>query len=122
MARRYLHRIPVALFLSPQFLVWIVGAGILNEKLWREDLGFHVAWNVSSQQPILARTYVIGFPLWAGLVNASQADTIAATLAKKDLLSDVGLRSTSADDPRYSNANEIIPYLRWRVLPLQSTV
>lgn len=29
-------------------------AKTLNEKLWRADLGYHVAWNVSSQSPIEA--------------------------------------------------------------------
>ena len=62
----------------------------LNEKLWRADLQYHVAWNVTSQVPIEARTYVIAFPLWAGLVNASQATAIAATLDMPDMLSSVG--------------------------------
>ena len=62
----------------------------------------------------MSRTYVVGFPLWAGLVNATQASAIAATLSKPDMLSTEGLRSTSSDDPRYSNANEIVPYSNWR--------
>jgi glycogen debranching enzyme len=84
-------------------------ATTLNERLWRRDLGYHMAWNVSSRTPILSRTYVIALPLWAGLVNGSQAAAIAETLAKPDMLSSVGIRSTSSDDPRYSNANEIVP-------------
>jgi hypothetical protein len=89
-------------------------AHIMNEKLWRQDLGYHVAWNVSSSTPIIARTYVIAWPLWAGLVNQTQAAAIAVTLEKDDMLSAVGLRSTSSDDPRYNNDNEIIPYSNWR--------
>ena len=73
-----------------------------------------MAWNVSARAPILSRTYVIGFPLWAGLVNATQAAGIAATLRKDDILSPVGLRSTSSDDPRYNNDDEIVPYSNWR--------
>jgi hypothetical protein len=87
---------------------------VLNERLWREDLGFHQAWNVTAKAPILSRTYVIGFPLWAGLVNASQAAAIARTLSQPDMLSAVGLRSTSSSDPRYNNDNEIVPYSNWR--------
>ena len=47
-------------------------------------------------------------------VNASQAGAIAATLARADMLSAVGLRSSSARDPRYSNADTIVPYSNWR--------
>jgi hypothetical protein len=39
---------------------------------------------------------VIGFPLWAGLVNASQAAKIAQTLSEDDMLAADGLRSTSS--------------------------
>ena len=35
-------------------------------------------------------------PLWARLVNASQADAIARTLGAADMLSPAGLRSTSS--------------------------
>jgi glycogen debranching enzyme len=76
-------------------------AETLNKRLWRADLGHHVAWNVTTQAPIEARTYVIAFPLWAGLVNATQATAIAATLGEPDMVSSVGLRSTSSSDPRY---------------------
>lgn len=53
-------------------------------------------------------------PLWAGAANASQAAAIAATLGRPDMLSEIGLRSTSSDDPRYSNANTLVPYSNWR--------
>ena len=53
-------------------------------------------------------------PLWAGAVNASQAAAIAQTLGGADMLSEVGLRSTSSDDPRYSNKDSIVPYSNWR--------
>lgn len=86
----------------------------LNQRLWRGDLGYHVAYNVSDRTPILAKTYVIGLPLWGGLVNASQADAIAATLRSDAMLSSAGLRSASADDPRYNNDDIIVPYSNWR--------
>ena len=71
-----------------------------------------MALNVSAAHrgPILSKTYVIGFPLWAGMVNQSQAAAIAATLEADDMLSSVGLRSASSEDPRYSNTDEIVPY------------
>jgi glycogen debranching enzyme len=57
---------------------------------------------------------VIAFPLFAGLVNGSQAAAIARTLAANDMLSPVGLRSTSSADPRYNNDDVIVPYSNWR--------
>ena len=86
----------------------------LNERLWRADLGYHMAINTSTRAAIEAKTYVLALPLWAGLVNASQAAAIARTLASPTMLSAVGLRSSSADDPRYSNADIIVPYSNWR--------
>ena len=53
----------------------------LNRELWREDLGYHIALNTSTREAIEAKTYVIALPLWAGLVNKSQAEAIAHTLA-----------------------------------------
>eukprot|EP00927_Polykrikos_kofoidii_P039958 TRINITY_DN34247_c0_g2_i1.p1 TRINITY_DN34247_c0_g2~~TRINITY_DN34247_c0_g2_i1.p1 ORF type:complete len:444 (-),score=56.21 TRINITY_DN34247_c0_g2_i1:108-1439(-) len=87
---------------------------ILNEQLWREDLGFHAAFNVSSRRYIESRTYQIALPLWAGLVNRSQAAAITATLRASDMLSQWGLRSVSSADSRYSNADVIVPYSNWR--------
>lgn len=86
----------------------------LNARLWRADLGYHAAWNMSSRTWIEAKTYVIAMPLWAVAVNASQAAAIAQTLRGADMLSEVGLRSTSSDDPRYSNEDMIVPYSNWR--------
>lgn len=86
----------------------------LNARLWRTDLGFHAAWNTSSRTWIEAKTFAIATPLWAGAVNASQAAAIAKALSAPDMLSPVGLRSTGADDPRYSNADIIVPYSNWR--------
>ena len=80
----------------------------------RAELGYHVAHNVSSQEAILAKTYVIGLPLWGGLVNQSQASAIAASLGSDAMLSAVGIRSTSSDDPRYNNDDIIVPYSNWR--------
>ena len=73
-----------------------------------------LAPQVSSRTWIEARTYVIAMPLWAAAVNASQAAAIAQTLRGADMLSEVGLRSTSSDDPRYSNEDMIVPYSNWR--------
>lgn len=86
----------------------------LNEQLWRSDLGYHVAYNVSTRTPVLSKTYVMAYPLWAGLINASQAAQIAASLSTEAMLSSAGLRSTSSDDPRYNNDDIIVPYSNWR--------
>jgi hypothetical protein len=89
-------------------------AATLNRELWRPEVGYHVALNASSRAAIEAKTYVLALPLWGGLVNASQAAAIATALAAPDMLSAVGLRSASTDDPRYSNAATIVPYSNWR--------
>ena len=86
----------------------------LNERLWRSDLGYHVAYNVSTRTHILSKTYVMAYPLWAGLVNKSQAAQLAASLGAETMLSSAGLRSTSSDDPRYNNDDIIVPYSNWR--------
>ena len=86
----------------------------LNRRLWRGDRGYHVAYNTSTREDITSKTYVIAFPLFAGLVNASQAAAIARSLAADDMLSPVGLRSTSSADPRYNNDDVIVPYSNWR--------
>ena len=57
---------------------------------------------------------MIALPLWAGAVNASQAAAIAGVLGSPAMLSAVGVRSTASDDPRYSNADIIVPYSNWR--------
>jgi hypothetical protein len=91
----------------------------LNARLWRADLGYHAAWNVSSRAWIDAKTYVaavqylqisplylpyisplspyispnryvVALPLWASAVNASQAAAIAQALRGADMLSEVG--------------------------------
>eukprot|EP00933_Yihiella_yeosuensis_P036705 TRINITY_DN30477_c0_g1_i1.p1 TRINITY_DN30477_c0_g1~~TRINITY_DN30477_c0_g1_i1.p1 ORF type:complete len:472 (+),score=80.89 TRINITY_DN30477_c0_g1_i1:73-1488(+) len=89
-------------------------ADILNRELWSPYDGFHVAHNVSSREYITARTYQIALPLWAGLVNKSQAASIIDVLSQPDMLSEIGIRSASSKDLRYSNANVIIPYSNWR--------
>lgn len=86
----------------------------LNTQLWREELGYHIALNVSSRELILAKTFAIAYPLWARLVNQSQAASIARVLGSPEMISVVGLRSASSQDPRYSNADTILPYSNWR--------
>ena len=39
----------------------------LNRRLWRGDRGYHVAYNTSTREDITSKTYVIAFPLFAGL-------------------------------------------------------
>lgn len=72
----------------------------------------------SSRQSVGARVpnrvFLMGVPLWAGLANATQANSVAAALASTDMLSDWGVRSVSSRDPRYNNDNIIVPYSNWR--------
>jgi glycogen debranching enzyme len=53
-------------------------------------------------------------PTATPLLTPRQAAAIARTLSRPDMLSAVGLRSTSSSDPRYSNADTIVPYSNWR--------
>ena len=69
---------------------------------------------MSSGAPITARTYLMGMPLWGGAAPAAHAAKIVANLQRADMMSEWGVRSTSSDDPRYSNANIIVPYSNWR--------
>ena len=69
---------------------------------------------MSSGAPITARTYLMGMPLWGGAAPAAHAAKIVANLQRSDMMSEWGVRSTSADDPRYSNADIIVPYSNWR--------
>ena len=92
----------------------------VNRHLWDASLGFYVALNTSAAaeksgtRVVKNRCDDMGFPLWAGMANASQAASIRAQLMASDMLSAYGIRSTSAADPRYNNKNEIKPYSNWQ--------
>lgn len=89
-------------------------ADALNLYLWDAQVGMYQAYNLSTGQPIVARTYQAAWPLWAGLANSSQIVSSLTTLSSPDLWTPYGIRSTSSTDPRYSNANIINPYSNWR--------
>lgn len=86
----------------------------VNQHLWSDALGRYVGFNTTTQETITNRVFLIAFPLWSGQANATQAAATVAQLTKSDLWSAYGVRSTSSDDPRYSNANMINPYSNWR--------
>lgn len=89
-------------------------ADVLQNKLWNDTLGLYTAYNTTSQQQITNRVYQMGFPVWAGLPNATQTALILSNLQEGDMWTPFGIRSTSSADPRYSNVNEIDPYSNWR--------
>ena len=84
----------------------------INKYLFNEKLGYYIALNES--KPVVNRVDVIGFPLWANIPNAKQAEQIKNELFKSDMLSTYGIRSTSSLDPKYNNINEIVPYSNWQ--------
>lgn len=86
----------------------------LNTMLWAGDLGHYVAYNTTAKARVTNRVFLMAMPLWAGLSNSSQAEAIAASVTKDDMMSAYGVRSTSATDPRYTNGNFIVPYSNWR--------
>ena len=57
-----------------------------------------MALNVSSRTPIAAKTYAVAYPLWARLVNRSQAASIASLLGSSEMLSAVGRPTVIGDD------------------------
>ena len=90
----------------------------LEGQLWHEPSQSYLARNVSTSTWITNRTYNLGMPLWLPkemlLRNRTRANLALASVLEPDMLSPFGVRSTSALDPRYSNANEIKPYSNWR--------
>jgi hypothetical protein len=86
----------------------------INTHLWREDLGYYVALNVSTGKQIEARVWLMGLPLWGGAATPAQMAKVVDNIVSSDMLSPWGVRSTSAADPRYDNTNEIKPYSNWR--------
>ena len=104
----------------------------LNKYLWKEEYGYYVALNTTKSPPLSRaedgevdpvtgylvvnnRVDVMGFPLMAkDIASADQVKTIRNQLFKPDMLSSYGVRSTSSNDPRYNNKNEIKPYSNWQ--------
>ena len=110
-------------FLEEQ--VWALGVAsdikaAVNKFLWDDKLGYYIARNMSAAAIkagttlVNAKTDVLGFPLWANMSDASQAHKIRAHLMSHNMLSPFGIRSTSSDDPRYNNVDEIKPYSNWQ--------
>ena len=92
----------------------------VNKHLWDDDLGYYIALNTSraaikaGKTRVLARTDVMGFPLWAKMPTSEQAAKLRENLLKDDMMSPFGVRSTSSADPRYNNKDEIKPYSNWQ--------
>lgn len=86
----------------------------MNKWLWSDELGRYIARNVKAHSNITNRVYLMGMPLWGGAASAARAERVTAALLQDDMLSEWGVRSTSSDDARYSNRNEIVPYSNWR--------
>ena len=89
----------------------------MNAWLWSEAAGCFVAYNTSTSEHITNRVFLQAFPLWcysSGCVNATQAAKMLSSITQPDLATPFGIRSTSSDDPRYTNANVIVPYSNWR--------
>eukprot|EP01094_Clydonella_sp_ATCC50884_P015326 TRINITY_DN25917_c0_g1_i1.p2 TRINITY_DN25917_c0_g1~~TRINITY_DN25917_c0_g1_i1.p2 ORF type:complete len:177 (+),score=35.42 TRINITY_DN25917_c0_g1_i1:2-532(+) len=89
----------------------------MNKWLWSDAAGGYQAYNTSTRAAITNRVFVLAFPLWCagdGCADHAQQQAMASTLQAPDLLTPYGVRSTSSLDPRYSNANVIVPYSNWR--------
>jgi alpha,alpha-trehalase len=92
----------------------------INQYLWNDELGYYIALNTSDaaintgNTEIKAKTDVMGFPLWAGIPTSLQAKTLRSHLLSSDMFSKWGIRSTSSNNKRYNNLNEIVPYSNWQ--------
>ena len=92
----------------------------VNLYLWNEERGYYIALNTSTAAinagttTITARTDVGWFPLWAGMPNRTQAHILKTELMKPDMFSSFGVRSTSSNNARYNNIDEIKPYSNWQ--------
>lgn len=87
----------------------------LNAHLWHwvdeaAGDGFYVAYDVRRRAQVVRRTYQMAWPLWEGLAatDAQRHAAVRAVLAP-DMRCASGIRSTSRDDPAYSNDNIIVP-------------
>ena len=94
---------------------------VIQERLWlwldppANTRGMYVGYNTSTGQQSVHGTYQAAWPVWAGLAASGAVRAAALTqLLEPDLWSPFGLRSTSSEDERYSNANIINPYSNWR--------
>lgn len=93
---------------------------LLSQFMWiwadapRNTRGWFGAFNVSSQRQIRSRTFQMAWPLWMGAANASQAAAALDAVLEPDMRGPYGVRSVSAADARYSEANIINPYSNWR--------
>jgi glycogen debranching enzyme len=82
--------------------------------LWLGAVGWpHVAHHHSSSSSSSSSsspgTYLMGVPLWGGVAPAAHAARLLVNMQAADMRSRWGLRSTSSNDTRYSNANIIKP-------------
>lgn len=85
-------------------------------RLWfPEDESF---FNVrrDSGEPVKRVTYSNFIPLLAGLLPRAQGRAMVERYLwnRSHLLTDVGLRTLSGQDPEYNNENTIIPYSNWQ--------
>lgn len=86
------------------------------KHLWCEEAG--AFFNIDTRDGSFIR--VIGYgawhPFWAGIASKEQAHVFFRRhlLERTELRSSYGLRSLSARDPRYNNANIIKPHSNWQ--------
>jgi len=83
--------------------------------LWNDQNGLFDAYNVTSQEPVTNRVYLMCFPIFGSdIMTPSQSDRCLEQLMKDDMFTKFGVRSTSSEDLRYNNDNIIVPYSNWR--------
>jgi len=88
----------------------------VQTHLWDNTKGVFTAYNTSSQAHIYAKTHLLAFPVFAGrsIVSPRQVTAAWNAVSAPDMLSVYGIRSASASDPRYTNADYVTPYSNWR--------
>ena len=70
--------------------------------------GYFAGYDVKARVPLPQRTYQMAWPLWEGMATPTQRAASVAAVTAPDMWTRFGVRTTSADDPRFSNVNIIV--------------
>jgi Trehalase len=120
-ANEDLARIAVALGMDPEpYARWAeLTRSSLDAKLWSEETGLYLDFDVRAGQPVPARTWGGLAPLYSG-VSAERASRLRDTLDEFSVELDAGrvVASVPADDPSFDPAR----YWRGPVWPMCSWV
>jgi glycogen debranching enzyme len=76
-----------------------------NTTFWNEDEGFYAFTLDGDKKPVWSVASNPGQCLWSGIVPPDRAERVAARLMKPDMWSGWGIRTLSADHPKFNPYN-----------------